>query len=191
MRLDGIMQQIPFPSPTPYTLGDFRQMWLHYPPADCASILAGLEKSENWLGGRKREVINIDSVCPNLRYFNSDGERAPLSAGGQKDPLVEYENEKDRFVAAEVRVKLDRKAFVTGAGKTLALLPLAARCKEAAEAGSSLIIDCQSHLFVPKVVALMEKRKQDRLVYRKGTDNFVQMGPWNRRIMPKHTDVDA
>lgn len=52
-------------------------------------------------------------------------------------------------------------------------------------------IDCQSHLFVPELLDFMEKRKSTPYVYRKGSDRFVVVGEWHRRILPKHTDVAA
>jgi predicted TIM-barrel fold metal-dependent hydrolase len=52
-------------------------------------------------------------------------------------------------------------------------------------------IDCQSHLFCPEIVALMERREVDPLVYRKGDDRFVRMGDWHRKILPNHMDVAA
>lgn len=58
-------------------------------------------------------------------------------------------------------------------------------------AGDRQAIDCQSHLFVPEMVDLMEKRRDDPVVYRKGDDRYVRMGDWHRRILPKHMDVGA
>jgi len=53
------------------------------------------------------------------------------------------------------------------------------------------IIDCQSHLFCPRIVELMERRDQDpRVVHRNGS-RWVVMGDWIRRILPHHMDVDA
>jgi predicted TIM-barrel fold metal-dependent hydrolase len=52
-------------------------------------------------------------------------------------------------------------------------------------------IDCQSHLFCPEILALMEKRKTDPTVYRKGGERWVRMGDWHRRVLPNHSDVDA
>ena len=50
-------------------------------------------------------------------------------------------------------------------------------------------IDCQSHLFCPQVVALMERRTTDpRVVTRDGV-RVVQMGDWLRRIPPHYMDV--
>jgi predicted TIM-barrel fold metal-dependent hydrolase len=52
-------------------------------------------------------------------------------------------------------------------------------------------IDCQSHLFVPAIVDLLERRTTDPLVYRKDADRFVRMGDWHRKILPNHMDVGA
>lgn len=52
-------------------------------------------------------------------------------------------------------------------------------------------IDCQSHLFCPEIVSLMERRTSEPLVYRKDGQRYVQMGDWHRKILPKHSDVDA
>ncbi|MEK7405626.1 MAG: amidohydrolase family protein [Acidobacteriota bacterium] len=52
-------------------------------------------------------------------------------------------------------------------------------------------IDCQSHLFVPELLAWMEKRRTPPYVYRKGEDRYVVVGEWERRILPNHTDVAA
>src|SRR3990172_1150553 len=52
-------------------------------------------------------------------------------------------------------------------------------------------IDCQSHLFVPELLSLMEKRKDPPRVYRQGDDLFVVVGEWHRRVLPKHMDIHA
>jgi aminocarboxymuconate-semialdehyde decarboxylase len=52
-------------------------------------------------------------------------------------------------------------------------------------------IDCQSHLFVPELIALMGKRKKSPYVYQKGGATYVVVGDWVRKLMPKHTDVKA
>lgn len=53
------------------------------------------------------------------------------------------------------------------------------------------IIDCQSHLYVPALLARLERNDGDPRVYRRGADRFVQMGDWHRRVFPQHSDVDA
>jgi len=52
-------------------------------------------------------------------------------------------------------------------------------------------IDCQSHLFCPELLALLEKRKNSPYAYRKGSDLYVAIEGWRRRVLPKHTDVAA
>lgn len=52
-------------------------------------------------------------------------------------------------------------------------------------------IDCQSHLFSEEFLKLLEKRKESPYVVREGTDRYVIINEWKRRIMPKHTDLDA
>src|SRR6185436_14854838 len=52
-------------------------------------------------------------------------------------------------------------------------------------------IDCQSHLFCPELVALMEKRKSDPRVFTRDGVRVVQMGDWLRKIPPHYMDVDA
>jgi predicted TIM-barrel fold metal-dependent hydrolase len=52
-------------------------------------------------------------------------------------------------------------------------------------------IDCQSHVFCPELLALLEKRKNSPYAYRKGSDLYVAIEGWHRRVLPKHTDVAA
>jgi len=52
-------------------------------------------------------------------------------------------------------------------------------------------IDCQSHLFSEEFLRLLEQRKESPYVLRQGQDRFVIINQWKRRILPKHTDVDA
>src|SRR5712692_8651607 len=52
-------------------------------------------------------------------------------------------------------------------------------------------IDCQSHLFCPELLALLEKRKSSPYAYRKGSDLYVAIEGWHRRVLPKHTGVAA
>src|SRR5262245_5813388 len=57
--------------------------------------------------------------------------------------------------------------------------------------GKPFRIDCQSHLYCPEIVELMEQRTQDPVVYRKDGQRWVRMGDWHRRVLPKHMDVPA
>ena len=52
-------------------------------------------------------------------------------------------------------------------------------------------IDCQSHLFVPELLALMEKRSTDPRVFTRDGTRYLQMGDWLRKVPPLYTDVAA
>lgn len=52
-------------------------------------------------------------------------------------------------------------------------------------------IDCQSHLFCPEAITLMEKRKTDPSVYTADGVRILRMGDWYRKIPAHYTDVDA
>jgi predicted TIM-barrel fold metal-dependent hydrolase len=75
---------------------------------------------------------------------------------------------------------VDRRAFLSTPALALA----------AAAPGAGRI-DCQSHLFCPELLDLMEKRRESPHVFRKGQDRFVVIGEWTRRVLPKHTDIAA
>src|SRR5256885_10234866 len=83
-------------------------------------------------------------------------------------------------------MKLSRRQFIAGTSAAAAL-PAVAR----AQNNNAGRIDCQSHLFCPEVVALMEKRKTDPRVFTKDGVRYVQMGDWLRKIPPMYLDVDA
>lgn len=84
----------------------------------------------------------------------------------------------------------NRRRFLTAAS-TLAALPAAVAADDRSPVPLSGLIDCQSHLFAPELVALMRQRSDDPLVYEKEGDLYVRMGDWHRRILPNHSDVDA
>lgn len=52
-------------------------------------------------------------------------------------------------------------------------------------------IDCQSHLFSSEFLDWLGKRKKSPYVYTKGSDRFVVVGEWHRKLMPRHADVSA
>ena len=61
----------------------------------------------------------------------------------------------------------------------------AASSTEAAELrpNPSGIIDCQSHLFVPEVLAFMEKRKEPPFIYIKEGQRYLAVGNWHRPMV--------
>ncbi len=75
-------------------------------------------------------------------------------------------------------------AATTVLGQVPAILQGATQCP-------SGLIDCQSHLFCPEVLALMEKRKEDPVVFKKDGIRFLRMGDWLRKVPPLYVDVDA
>src|SRR5215831_515866 len=76
----------------------------------------------------------------------------------------------------------NRRQFLAGAG---------AAAVSRGAVSSAARIDCQSHLFIPELVALMAKRKTSPYVYRKDGGTYIVINDWVRRLMPKHMDVDA
>jgi predicted TIM-barrel fold metal-dependent hydrolase len=96
-------------------------------------------------------------------------------------------------------VKTSRRKFIAATGGLLAGSPLKTITAEsaslAAESNSppegQAIIDCQSHLFCPELVGLMEKRQNDPRVFTKEGERYVQMGDWLRKIPPQYLDVGA
>lgn len=86
--------------------------------------------------------------------------------------------------------RVSRRSFVSASLATITL------SSASLAAGSSVgrrgrTIDCQSHLYVPEMVKIMEQRRSEPVVYRKGEDRYVRMGDWHRKILPKHMDVAA
>ena len=53
------------------------------------------------------------------------------------------------------------------------------------------IVDCQSHLFCPEHLALMEKRDRDPVVRVQDGVRTVVMGDWHRKVLPNHSDQAA
>jgi len=95
-------------------------------------------------------------------------------------------------------LKTSRRKFIVGTGAVVAsssIRGFAAEPENSAEKltsvtqGGDAIIDCQSHLFSPEIVALMEKRASDPRVFTKEGVRYVQMGDWLRKIPSHYLDV--
>lgn len=80
----------------------------------------------------------------------------------------------------------NRREFLTGSGA----LALTGTASIAAPSPVNRI-DCQSHVCLPELVAVMEKRKASPYMYRKDGGAYIVVNDWTRRLMPKHMDVDA
>ncbi len=77
--------------------------------------------------------------------------------------------------------RTNRRQFIAGSAVAAA----------AGAASPASRIDCQSHLFIPELVAMMEKRKTSPYVYRKEGSTYIVVNDWVRRLRPKHMDVEA
>ena len=86
---------------------------------------------------------------------------------------------------------LSRRKFLAG---TFAASAVAAQRLSGAapdERAHPFRIDCQSHLFCPELLTLMEKRRTDPRVFTKDGVRILQMGDWLRKVPPLYTDVAA
>ena len=52
-------------------------------------------------------------------------------------------------------------------------------------------VDCQSHIYIPEVLALLEKRNSPPRAYRRNGERYVQVGDWTLKLRPGHTSVQA
>lgn len=88
---------------------------------------------------------------------------------------------------------ISRRKFLAASSVAMAALPAAAPAADAspAKGAAPFKIDCQSHLFSPELIALMEKRTADPTVFTKDGVRYLKMGDWLRKIPPLYLDVDA
>jgi predicted TIM-barrel fold metal-dependent hydrolase len=82
-------------------------------------------------------------------------------------------------------------AVAASAASTLQLSAAGAAAASPAVLPPAGRIDCQSHLFCPDVVALMEKRTSDPRVFTRDGVRIVQMGDWLRKIPPHYMEVSV
>ena len=78
-----------------------------------------------------------------------------------------------------------RREFIAGAAAALT----AGSAAGAAQIPGQYCIDCQSHLFVPELVALMQKRKDSPRIYRADGTYFLQVKQWIRTWRPEYADL--
>lgn len=84
-----------------------------------------------------------------------------------------------------------RSTLLTASMSTLVANLSAAPQSTAAPLGAVERIDCQSHLFCPAAIELMEKRKTDPSVYTVDGVRILRMGDWYRKIPAHYTDVNV
>ena len=87
-------------------------------------------------------------------------------------------------------MKTSRREFLAASGAALAVLPGPLRAAQPRSTPNGLI-DCQSHLFSPDMLTMMEKRSIDPVVFTKDGTRFLRMGDWLRKVPPLYLDVDA
>jgi predicted TIM-barrel fold metal-dependent hydrolase len=92
---------------------------------------------------------------------------------------------------------LDRRELLTLAGALGVGLGADGEQASAATAGGAAAveiprtrIDCQSHVFVPGLLALMEKRSATPFAYRRGDDVYVVVNQWHRKVLAGHLDIE-
>jgi predicted TIM-barrel fold metal-dependent hydrolase len=78
-----------------------------------------------------------------------------------------------------MKASLSRRKFLAASGTALAAWP-AASDERVPPSG---IIDCQSHLFVPELLAYMEKRDQPPRIYTKDDRKYLVVGNWHRPMV--------
>ena len=83
---------------------------------------------------------------------------------------------------------MNRRSFIAGSAAATAASTLGLPGAAGRSAGR---IDCQSHLFVPDLLTLMEKRGTDPRVFTRDGMRYLQMGDWLRKVPPLYTDVAA
>jgi len=86
---------------------------------------------------------------------------------------------------------ISRRNFIATGAAVTALGRGAGAAHSPTEPAASLVVDCQSHLYFPEILARMERRTEDPVVFTKDGERLVRMGPWLRRVLPKHMDVQA
>ncbi|MBM3859348.1 MAG: amidohydrolase [Verrucomicrobia bacterium] len=90
-------------------------------------------------------------------------------------------------------MKTSRRNFLAISSGALvgAALEVGQRNVAAAAPDKPLIIDCQSHLFCPELVALMERRDADPTVRTRDGQRVIIMGDWVRKIPPSYLSVET
>jgi predicted TIM-barrel fold metal-dependent hydrolase len=90
----------------------------------------------------------------------------------------------------EKKARDSRRKFLAATGLAALSAKLPSRPADEPEIGAARI-DCQSHLYPPEMLALLERRKESPYAYRKDGALYVVIGDWRRRVLPNHSDVEA
>jgi predicted TIM-barrel fold metal-dependent hydrolase len=84
---------------------------------------------------------------------------------------------------------VNRRQFLSTAGVIASASAVEKAVTAQTAPDASLIVDCQSHVFVPRVIEIMRQRISDPLVYEKDGAQWIKMGDWHRKLRPNHTNV--
>ena len=71
---------------------------VHRPPENCQHTWLGLEKIDEWLGDGEWDLIHFNWGLHDLKYVDTEGERALPPEGTQVTSLEDYEANLDRLV---------------------------------------------------------------------------------------------
>lgn len=88
--------------------------------------------------------------------------------------------------------RVHRRRFLSATGTALAAGTLAqADPSPKVTPMPDYVVDCQTHLFAPDLIALMEKRKEPPYIYEKDGQRFLVVGKWHRPMVAGTSDVKA
>ncbi|MBX7164708.1 MAG: amidohydrolase family protein [Pirellulales bacterium] len=95
----------------------------------------------------------------------------------------------------ELAARASRRDFLAATSALAALPGIASAAEPQAEPADAArppsgIVDCQSHLFCAELVARMERRQADPVVFTRDGVRYLRMGDWLRKIPPAYLDVD-
>lgn len=90
------------------------------------------------------------------------------------------------FVASTSALSVAGAAMAAGAGEVTVPKEKGTAMDEQVSTG---IVDCQSHIFVPEIVEIMERRRREPYVEWRDGQRYIVMGSWVRKFRPKHTDI--
>jgi predicted TIM-barrel fold metal-dependent hydrolase len=95
------------------------------------------------------------------------------------------------YSATERRRDVSRRRFLAAAAAAVGAPAITAAARAAETTARGGLIDCQSHLFCEELVALMEKRSSDPVVFVRDGMRMLKMGDWLRKIPSHYLDVDV
>ena len=71
---------------------------VHRAPENCGPTSRGLEKIEQWLGGRRWDVIHFNFGLHDLKYITDDGKLTAVTEGKIQIPLAKYRSNMTKLI---------------------------------------------------------------------------------------------